>query len=122
MTSPSRTSSNRSTPWVEGCCGPMLTVSSSRPSSLAEDSAEGASTSVTPVDPPGHREVDGFRAEGLRAAEGVAAPVVGHHDSPQIGVALKLDAEEVEQLALVPIGAGHERGDAGRKTVSARLE
>src|SRR5260370_31620065 len=104
MTSPPNTSSNRSSPWVDGCCGPMLTVSSSRPPSSARTSAEGESTSVPAIGLPCHREINRLRAERLRAAQGVAAPVVGEHDAAQIGVALELNAEEVEELALVPVG------------------
>ena len=37
-------------------------------------------------------------------AHRVAAPVVGHQDAPQIGMAGELDAEEIELLALVPVG------------------
>src|SRR6266852_3250740 len=120
MTSPSRTSSRRSTPWVEGCCGPMLTVSSSRSPSAAP--TEGASTSVTAVDLSGHGEVDGLRAERLGAPQRVAAPIVGEHDAAQIGVALKVDAKEVEQFALVPVGAGDDGGDAGRIAIRARFD
>src|SRR5215472_10026264 len=91
-TSPSSTSSSRRTPCVEGCCGPMLTVSSS----LGEDSA-------CAIDRPSDREVDGFAADRLAAAERVAAPVVGQHDAGQIGMPRELDAEEVEHFTLVPV-------------------
>src|SRR5438128_12006035 len=112
MTSPSNTSSNLSTPWVEGCWGPMLTVSSSRLSP----------TLVATICFPCHGEIGGLRAERFGAAQGMAAPVVGQHDAPQIGAALKLDTEHDEELALAPVGAGHERGDAGGKAVGVRLQ
>src|SRR5258708_36442071 len=111
ITSPSRTSSSLSTPCVEGCCGPILTVSSSRFSP----------TSIAAIHLPCDGEVDGLGPQGLAAAKGVGAPFVGHHDPAQIWVALELDAKQVEELALVPVGTRHDRGDAGRLTVGARL-
>src|SRR5918911_382714 len=94
-TSPSSTSSTRSTPCVDGCWGPMLTFSSSRASGLA--------VSVTRVHAPRHGEVDGLRAERLGASKRMAAPFVGQHDASQLGVALKVDTEQVVHLALVPV-------------------
>src|SRR5260370_4615947 len=118
MTSPSSTSSRRSTPWVDGCWGPMLTVSSSRSSPVSTR----AGRSIVAIDLPCDREVDGLRAERFGAAQGVAVPLVGKHDAAQIGVALKVDSEQVEELALVPVGAGDNSGDAGCVAVRARLE
>src|SRR5713226_9348761 len=136
-TSPSRVSSSRSTPWVDGCWGPMFTVSSSRFStvvmtlSVSADipppgrlrprprTAEGLEVGVadmrpesnqssgrapsgesgTAVDPPGHREVDGFGAEWLGTAQGVPLPRVGQHDALQVGMTFEANPEQVEELA-----------------------
>src|SRR5438093_7452646 len=124
MTSPSSTNSSRNTPCVDGCCGPMLTVSSSRfsrsanvppnwvprPDMSSKGVPAGVVRSVAAIRLARDGEVDGLRAERLGAAQRVAAPVVGQHDPPQVGVILKLDAKQVEQLAFVPVCAGHERG------------
>src|SRR5438067_13823645 len=112
-TSPSSSNSKRSTPWVDGCCAPMLTVSSSR------FSLRGL---IAAIDPPRDGEVDGLGAERLGAPQGVALPIIWQHDSSQIGVAVELDAQQVDQLALVPVGAGDDRGQAVRLAVGARLE
>ena len=39
-------------------------------------------------------------------AQRMALPVVGHHDAAQVGVAAEVNAEEVEDLALVEVGRG----------------
>src|SRR5919199_3274933 len=114
-TSPSSTSSSRSTPWVDGCCGPMLTVSSSRCSSGLTSSVEPTSWVLVPgvpgrtsasartIDVSRDGEVDGLRPEGFGASQRVALPVIGQHDALQVGVALEANTEQVEQLALVPV-------------------
>src|SRR5258708_22398152 len=122
MSAQSNASSRLSTPWVEGCCGPILTVSNSRLSGSASSLPKGATPSVVAICLPCHREIDGLGPERLRASQGVATPVVGEHDPPRIGVALELDAKQVEELAFVPVRARHDRGDAGRLTVGARFE
>src|SRR5688572_27884466 len=91
-TSPSRTSSRRSTPCVDGCWGPILTVSSSR-------------RSVAAIHAPRHGEVDRLGADRFRATQRMALPVIGQHDARQLGVAIEADAEQIEQLTLVPVGA-----------------
>src|SRR2546425_3497137 len=119
-TSPSSTSSRRSTPCVDGCWGPMLTLSSSRRSVAWTVAAPEAS--IGGIHPPRDGEVDGLRAKRLCASERVAAPIVGQHDALQVRMADERDPEEVEQLALVPVGARHDRGEAGRLAICARLE
>src|SRR5579859_1139385 len=122
ITSPSRTSSSRNTPWVDGCWGPMLTVSSSRSAPSTRSFVDGGALSVVAIQPPRDREVDGLCAERLGAPQRVAAPLVGQQDPPEIGMVLELDTEQVEQLALVPVCAGHDARDAGGFTISARLQ
>src|SRR5713101_5977788 len=99
-TSPSRSSSSRSTPCVDGCWGPMLTVSSSRFS---------VGGLVAAIHPPRDGEVDGLCAKRFRASQRVALPVVWQHDPCQIRVTFELDAEQVEQLTLVPVRASDDR-------------
>src|ERR671931_416164 len=102
-TSPSSTSSSRSTPCVDGCCGPMLTVNSSRCS---------LRVSVAAIHVSGDGEVDRLGAERLGPAQRVALPVVGQHDAAQVRVTVEADPEQVEHLALVPVGAGDSGGQA----------
>ena len=45
--SPSISKINRSTPWVEGCCGPMLTTIRSSPRSACSATMESQSWPVT---------------------------------------------------------------------------
>src|ERR1051325_1974111 len=108
-TSPSRTSSRRSTPCVDGCCGPMLMVRSSR-------------SSVSAINPSRYREIDGLAAQGLSSSQGVALPIVGQHDPLQIGMARELDAKQVEDFAFIPVRARHNRGDARGLLVSSGFE
>src|SRR5687767_7519492 len=119
-TSPSRTSSSRKTPCVDGCCGPMLTVSSSRVSVPSADSS--GDVSVPTIDAPCDGEVDGLCAERFGAPQRMPEPVVGHHEPPQVRMAVEADAEQIEHLALVPVGARDDRRDARRLGVRARLE
>src|SRR5919109_1626082 len=106
-TSPSSVQKSRSTPWVAGCCGPMLTVNSSVSGSSSSagvrwvpviGSSGGVWTtgSVIPARElvlvvgeedrlPAHREVASLRK---------ALVVLRHEDAAQVGVALELDTEE----------------------------
>src|SRR5579859_4626895 len=95
----------------------MLIVMSSRSSAAGE-----LVRSVSAIHFSGHGEIHGLAAERLGSSEWVALPVVGEHDPPQVRVALKLDAKQVKDLALVPIGGRYERGDARRLTIGARFE
>src|ERR1700728_595165 len=120
-TSPSSSSMSRSTPWVEGCWGPMLMIivsSSPRsmsiwPASFPSDSgsrrtALRASRNVSWVPPAlrrGFLELHGNPPHAVVLAQGVALPVVGHEDPGEIGVPGKADAHQVEDLALHRIGA-----------------
>src|SRR5258708_1598445 len=107
--SPSSTSSSRSTPWVDGCWGPMLMVRSSR-------------SSVSAIHPSRDHEIDRLAAQGLGSSQRVANPIVGQHDPLQVGMALKVNAEQIEDFAFVPVRAWHERGDARRLLVSPCFE
>src|SRR2546428_7241490 len=130
MTSPSARTTKRSTPCVEGCCGPMLRVMSSveRP-----PSACGRCTSTSnPVRPMGvlrrlqetlPRGRDAVVLLGLDEvlARRVARPALRNEDGAEIGMPLEGHAQEVEALALLPLGvapdardARHDGGVAGR--------
>src|SRR5579864_8423203 len=110
-TSPSRVSSRRSTPCVDGCCGPMLTVSSSR-----------LSGSVSAIRLPRHGEVDGLTAKWLGAPERVALPFVRQHDPLEIWMSLELNPEQVKELALVPIRARNCWRETGCLSIRRRLD
>ncbi len=51
--------------------------------------------------------------DGVVLAQGMALPVVGHHDAGEARVAGEVDAEEVEDFALVEVGGGPDGGDGG---------
>src|SRR5450759_1245898 len=109
--SPSRCTSTWPTPWVEGCAGPMLTTSSSTGSPSAESAGVRDSTwSVMPVLP----SSDVVRAlENPRVvvvlAQRMALEVRRQHDASQVRVAVEDDAEQVEDLALLPVRRGPQR-------------
>ena len=135
--SPSVLSSRRSTPWVAGCWGPMLTSISSGPMSSSRQPWFNGGRGLPPYWPSTCRFC-GVKSKGptpivlagqgplghlLRRlhpqavvelgvhpvlAQRVAAPVVGEQDPAQVRVAAEGDAEEVEGLALVPVGHGPE--------------
>src|SRR5207302_1538649 len=92
----------------------MLTVSSSRGSVVR--------MSVAAIDLSCNREVDGLSAEWLGATQWIALPVIGQHDAPQVGVPFEADAEQIEQLALVPVRPRDGWRQAGRLGVSACFE
>src|SRR6266542_4472070 len=128
-TSPSNWSSRRSTPWVEGCCGPMLTVSSSR-SLCSRVSGVGCRRSHVlfpetrdlrhdTVSLARHGEVDRLRAEWLAAAQRMALPVIGQHDALQVRMPREAHAEQIEHFAFVPVGPRDVGGDAWGFAVGA---
>src|SRR5512135_1762274 len=84
----STASFSRRTPWVLGCCGPML-----RPISLRA------------TGPPGEREI---------LAQGVALEIVRQVDPLKVRMAGEEDAEHVEGLALGPIGRRVDRHGGGQ--------
>src|SRR3954452_20891972 len=124
-TSPSSVQKRRSTPWVAGCCGPMLTVNSSVSGStsstgvsrvpvIGSSGSEWTTGSVIPARQlvfvegeqnglPAHREVPPLRE---------ALVVLGHEDPAQVGVAIELHAEHVVDLALLEVGRGEHLDDA----------
>src|SRR5712692_5139907 len=93
MVSPSSSSATRSTPWVEGCCGPMLRVMVSVRTELHLPRIQlpelGCRLHAT-------RRVVGERdllvAERGVLAQRPAHPVLGKQDACEVGVPGELDA------------------------------
>src|SRR5262245_43104143 len=103
--SPSSSSTTRSTPCVEGCCGPMLRVMVSvrTVANLFRLEPRELGRGLHP--PRGVvRERHFLVAEGRVLAQRPADPVLGQQDAGEARVARELDAVEVVGLALVPIG------------------
>src|SRR5437899_4110558 len=53
------------------------------------------------------------RVDGVVLTEGIALPVLGEQDPPEVGMTLESDAEHVVALALHPVGAAVESGQRG---------
>src|SRR5215212_7123894 len=123
-TSPSSSSSRRRTPWVLGCCGPMLmcSVLLIRGVSIAIGLASQLVAAAGAEDVTRDREVHRLAADRVVSPQRMAVPAVRHHDPREIRVPLELDPEQVVHLALVPVGAGEQAGDAGGLVVGLSLE
>src|SRR5262245_42586799 len=109
--SPSSSSTTRSTPCVEGCCGPMFSVMVSVRTVLDLLGGERGEIgrrhrAAGRVVREGHLLV----AERRILAQRPALPVVGKQDAGEIGMAVEDDAVEVPRLALVPVGGGPHAG------------
>src|SRR5215472_13883906 len=120
--SPSSLSLTRSTPCVEGCCGPMFRMSSSPPSSVRCFSP--LSVMVVPAMLViGRSSLPAFNAQVffhphsillddvVVFAQRIALPAVRQKNSPQIRMPRKNNPEHVEDFALQPVGS---RPDAYR--------
>src|SRR5439155_136324 len=65
------------------------------------------------------------RVDGVVLAEGMAFPVLGEQDPPEVRMALEADAERVVALALQPVGAAvapRQRGAACLAGAAARAQ
>src|SRR6266545_8412676 len=114
--SPSSSSMMRSTPWVDGCCGPMLMIMvcssagtsggfcDSASEMRSTESASRSSACSTGIGHPLELHRDG--ADRVVLAQRVPLPLLGHEDAGHVGVAVEADAEHVEHLALQDLGAG----------------
>src|SRR3954454_4925709 len=122
-TSPSSVVGRRSTPWVAGWCGPMLSVNSSSWSSssapirsiVTERSRSRYGTPVGSMSVIPARvlvlvegEQDGLAAHREVAPLRVAGVVLRHQDAAHVRVAVEDDAEHVVDLALLVVGGGEE--------------
>src|SRR5262245_18956595 len=105
--SPSSSSATRSTPCVEWCCGPMLSVIVSL-RTVADLLGSKLLQGGRRLDAPRRvvRDRHLFVAERRVFAQGPAHPVFGQEDARQVGVAGERDPVEVVRLALVPVGGG----------------
>src|SRR6266516_41053 len=109
--SPSSSRTSRSTPWVEGCCGPMLMIMVS------------SRTGWTLI-APSHPSLVGRRDEGALVlgghprqrvvlAQRMAHPSLGHLDPAEVGMPVEHHAEEVEDLPVVAVRRREHGGDRG---------
>src|SRR5687768_14883620 len=101
--SPSSSMSRRSTPWVEGCCGPMFRIMVPESVRVSESMTMLSALLTTAH---GTVELDRLFSEREVFAQRVSFPVVGHQDAAQVGVAVEADAEHVVDLALGPVRGG----------------
>src|SRR5215469_11653597 len=122
--SPSSFSFTRSTPCVDGCCGPMFRMSSSAPSSVCCFSPVPAM--VLPATPviacpllAAFKAQVFFHPAGILLDDVVVLPqriplpIVRQQDARQIGMSSKEDPKHVERFALQPIGRGPNPDNAG---------
>src|SRR5580658_8991107 len=112
--SPSSLRITRSTPCVEGCCGPILRTNSVE----SKNVASGIPCSLAAFD------LQVFPHPGLVLlnyrivlSQRVSLPLFGEEDAPHVGMAGELDAEHVENFALQPVGASVD-GDGGFRFVA----
>src|ERR1039457_4399310 len=127
--SPSRRRMTRSTPWVAGCCGPILMTSSlaSRNvlSGVSRSSGESevGSVMVWVLDlwllAAFDSKIDLYPLivllqDAVVFAQGMALPTVGQENALQIGMAVELDAEHVEDFPLQPVGGCPDGNGAGK--------
>src|ERR1700693_2143117 len=95
--SPSSSRITRSTPCVDGCCGPMLrTIVCAAP----------AAVSIVVVIAQIPQRGSAIPLHWVIRAQRMSLPFVRHQDAPQIGMPFETDPEEVEIFALVPVGRG----------------
>src|SRR5919197_3380346 len=128
MTSPSARTTKRSTPCVEGCCGPIERVMSSvaRPPSRVSRCTS-TSNPASPIASLGLQQAlprrrDAMVLLGLDEvlAQRMPRPVLRHEDAAEVRVALEDDTEEVEDLALLPVGVAPHARHGGDDRVVAR--
>src|SRR5579864_1995992 len=99
--SPSSLRMTRSTPWVEGCWGPML-----RTNSVESKNVEsGIQTSLAAFDAQVFLHPALVLLENTHLlAQRVALPFLGKEDAAHVGMPGEFDAEHIEHLALQPVG------------------
>src|SRR5262245_32425449 len=134
MTSPSARTTKRSTPCVEGCCGPMLRVMSSvtTPPPFCDRSIS-TSKPMSPIAAPlylqqaltrGRDAVVLLRLDEV-LAQRMPGPVLRHEQPAKVRMSCEAHAQEIEALALLPVrvrpDGGHGRHD-GIVTQRVHLE
>src|SRR5271155_2659846 len=118
--SPSISTTRRKTPWVDGCCGPMLTtmVVSPDPSTTCGSSSDAVETNSV---------IGRTRCLSLPVAlhriifaQRMTFPLIRHHDAAQVRVPREAHAEEVEDLALIEVRRRPDRSNAVDHRIVAR--
>src|SRR5438445_6284099 len=129
--SPSKRTTTRSTPCVDGCWGPMLSTMSPVEMSRSISAVMKPFVSIAPVATRSPREelarprLLDARAQHRVLPHWIALVPVGQQQPPKSRVAGEVDAEQLPGLAFVPVGAGvhlHRRGHARLRPRHAALE
>src|SRR6266849_7463259 len=97
--SPSSFKMTRNTPWVEGCCGPILSTNSVESRNVASGMDLLAAFDVQILLHPAVVLLD----EPVFLPQREADPFLGQQNAAHIGMTLKLDAEHIENFAFQPI-------------------
>src|SRR5712692_5847669 len=100
--SPSSLRITRSTPCVEGCCGPILRTNSVESRNVVSGMDLLAAFDVQILPYPSLVLLD----QAVFLAQREALPLLGEKDSAHVWMAFELDAEHVEDLALQPVCRG----------------
>src|SRR6185503_20673111 len=111
MISPSARTTKRSTPCVDGCCGPMLSVMSSvtrPPLTWRSMSTSNPPRLIRPssgLQQALSRRRDAVVLLGLDEvlAQRMARPVLGHEEAAEVRVPREVDPQKLEHLALLPL-------------------
>src|SRR6266851_3285230 len=127
--SPSSLRITRSTPWVAGCCGPMLMTSSlaSRNgfSGASRSSGESVFGSVIASFEPCFFSLAALNSQvdlhpfvillqdAVVFAQRMSLPSVGQQNAFHVGMSVELDAKHVEDLAFQPVRSGPQGYRAG---------
>src|ERR1700722_1448292 len=134
--SPSSLSFTRSTPWVEGCCGPMFKIISSAPRTVVltlESSVVRGSLiyigrpsltvhSLTTLDAQVLANPIGILFQNVVIlAQRVALPFVGHQNARQVRMAFEDDSKHVVAFAFQPICSGPDFADAWDRLIFASM-
>src|SRR6266567_7728497 len=105
--SPSSFKITRSTPCVEGCCGPILRTNSVESRNVVSGMDLLAALDVQILPYPALVLLN----QAVFLAQREAFPLFGEQDAAHVRVAFKLNAEHVEDLAFQPVCGGvHRRG------------
>src|SRR3984885_12114978 len=134
--SPSSFSFTRSTPWVEGCCGPMFKIISSAPRTvvltLESSVVRGSLISIGRSSLTAH-SLTALDAEVLAnpigillqnvviLAQRIALPFVGHQNTGQVRMAFEDDSKHVVAFAFQPVRSRPDFADAGDRFVFASM-
>src|SRR5579863_7057116 len=104
IVSPSSSSTMRSTPWVEGCCGPMFSVIR-----RGADGLEGSSSSAGIVAKLSSKDLFIgvavlIAVNRIVFAQRMPVPVDRHQNAHHVRMIAERDAEQIEYFAFMPVG------------------